>query len=42
VDWVGLGVNGEERFNGTNVFSFGPTGRIQSVTGIRAPAATRS
>jgi uncharacterized protein YndB with AHSA1/START domain len=34
VDWAGLGTDGQERFRGTNVFVFGPTGRIESVTGI--------
>jgi uncharacterized protein YndB with AHSA1/START domain len=40
-DWVGLGTNGEERFKGTNVFVFGATGQIESVTGIWAPPDRR-
>jgi uncharacterized protein YndB with AHSA1/START domain len=42
VDWVGLGVEGEERYQGTNVFIFGATGRIESVTGIWARPEPRS
>jgi uncharacterized protein YndB with AHSA1/START domain len=40
-DWVAVGVDGQERARGTNVFVFGPTGRIQSVTGLwsRHPGA---
>ena len=41
MDWVGLGTDGEERFKGTNVFVFGATGQIESVTGIWAPPEPR-
>jgi uncharacterized protein YndB with AHSA1/START domain len=41
-DWVGLGTGGEERFSGTNVFVFGASGQIESVTGIWAPPGNRA
>jgi uncharacterized protein YndB with AHSA1/START domain len=33
-EWIGVGRQGEERMNGTNVFLLAPTGRIESVTGF--------
>ena len=33
-DWVARGADGQERGRGTNVFVFGPSGRIESVTGF--------
>lgn len=33
-DWVAIAADGAERSRGTNVFVFGPTGRIESVTGL--------
>jgi uncharacterized protein YndB with AHSA1/START domain len=33
-DWVALATGDEERARGTNVFVFGPTGKIESVTGL--------
>jgi uncharacterized protein YndB with AHSA1/START domain len=36
-DWVATGPDGAERMRGTNVFVFGPTGMIESVTGIASP-----
>ena len=33
-DWVATGSDGAEKMRGTNVFTFGPTGKIESVTGI--------
>ncbi len=38
-DWVALGTDGQNRARGTNVFVFGPDGRIESVTGFLTPAA---
>jgi hypothetical protein len=35
-DWVAAGPDGAERSRGTNVFVFGPTGKIESVTGLWA------
>jgi hypothetical protein len=33
-DWAAVGPDGAERGRGTNVFTFGPDGRIAAVTGI--------
>ena len=33
-DWVATGNDGSEKMRGTNVFVLGPTGKIESVTGI--------
>jgi uncharacterized protein YndB with AHSA1/START domain len=33
-DWVARGADGQTRMSGTNVFVFGPDGRIESVTGL--------
>lgn len=40
-DWVAIAADGAERSRGTNVFVFGPTGKIESVTGLweRHPGA---
>jgi uncharacterized protein YndB with AHSA1/START domain len=39
-DWIATGIDGVERMSGTNVFAFGPDGRIHSVTGLlNSPAA---
>ena len=35
-DWVAAGPDGQPRGRGTNVFVFGPDGRIESVTGFWA------
>jgi uncharacterized protein YndB with AHSA1/START domain len=35
-DWVATAADGAERSRGTNVFVFGPTGKIESVTGLWA------
>jgi uncharacterized protein YndB with AHSA1/START domain len=35
-DWVAVAADGAERSRGTNVFVFGPTGKIESVTGLWA------
>jgi len=35
-DWVAAAADGAERSRGTNVFVFGPTGKIESVTGLWA------
>lgn len=35
-DWVSTAADGTERSRGTNVFVFGPTGKIESVTGLWA------
>ena len=35
-DWVAMASDGAERSRGTNVFVFGPTGKIESVTGLWA------
>lgn len=35
-DWVAMGPDGAERTRGTNVFVLGPTGLIESVTGVQA------
>ena len=35
-DWVAVAADGAERSRGTNVFVFGPTGKIESVTGVWA------
>jgi uncharacterized protein YndB with AHSA1/START domain len=35
-DWVAVATDGAERSRGTNVFVFGPTGKIESVTGVWA------
>jgi uncharacterized protein YndB with AHSA1/START domain len=35
-DWVAIAADGAERSRGTNVFVFGPTGKIESVTGLWA------
>jgi uncharacterized protein YndB with AHSA1/START domain len=37
-DWTMAGLDGKQRGGGTNVFVFGPTGRIEWVTGFWAPA----
>jgi uncharacterized protein YndB with AHSA1/START domain len=37
-DWTMTGLDGKERGGGTNVFVFGPTGRIEWVTGFTTPA----
>jgi uncharacterized protein YndB with AHSA1/START domain len=42
VDWVALAADGSERGSGTNVFTLGPDGRIQSVTGFWAPPKATS
>ncbi len=34
VDWVVAGLDGQQRGTGTNVFVFGPTGKIEWVTGF--------
>ena len=41
-DWAALAADGTERSRGTNVFVFGPTGKIESVTGLwaRHPGST--
>lgn len=36
-DWTMSGLDGKERGRGTNVFVFGPTGRIEWVTGFTNP-----
>jgi uncharacterized protein YndB with AHSA1/START domain len=36
-DWVAVGSDGQERLSGTNVFVFGPEGRMESVTGFANP-----
>lgn len=36
-DWTVSGLDGSQRGSGTNVFVFGPTGRIEWVTGFSAP-----
>jgi uncharacterized protein YndB with AHSA1/START domain len=36
-DWVAVGGDGNERMAGTNVFVFGPDGRIASATGLVNP-----
>lgn len=36
-DWTMAGLDGQTRGSGTNVFVFGPTGRIESVTGFWSP-----
>ena len=33
-DWAAVATDGAERSRGTNVFVFGPTGKIESVTGV--------
>jgi uncharacterized protein YndB with AHSA1/START domain len=35
-DWIAIAADGAERSRGTNVFVFGPTGKIESVTGLWA------
>jgi uncharacterized protein YndB with AHSA1/START domain len=35
-DWIVTGLDGQQRGRGTNVFVFGPSGRIEWVTGFRA------
>ena len=41
-DWIWLKSGGEEFARGTNVFAFGPDGRIESATGfMNTPAGTR-
>jgi uncharacterized protein YndB with AHSA1/START domain len=35
-DWIAIAADGAERSRGTNVFIFGPTGKIESVTGLWA------
>lgn len=37
-DFIARSADGRERASGTNVFVFGPDGRLQSVTGFTAPA----
>ena len=37
-DWIAADSDGKERMSGTNVFVFGPDGRIDSVTGFSNPA----
>ena len=39
-DWLAAGSDGKERMSGTNVFVFGPDGRMDSVTGLANPAKT--
>lgn len=36
-DWTAVGLNGQQRGSGTNVFSLGPDGRIESVMGFWSP-----
>jgi len=36
-DWTVSGLDGKQRGSGTNVFVFGPTGRIERVTGFWGP-----
>lgn len=38
-DWLMTGSDGQERARGTNVFTLGPDGRIEAVTGLWTPAA---
>ena len=38
-EWTAVGIDGQPRGSGTNVFRFGPGGRIESVTGLWAPPA---
>lgn len=38
-DWTMTGLDGKQRGSGTNVFMFGPTGRIESVTGFTSSPA---
>ena len=38
VDWIAAGADGIERMSGTNVFTFRPDGRIDSVTGLANPS----
>lgn len=40
VDWIATGPDGAERGRGTNAFVFGPTGKIEWVTGFWGAAAT--
>lgn len=40
-EWIACGPDGLDRARGTNVFALGVDGRIRSVTGFMAPAATR-
>lgn len=37
-DWTVTGLDGQQRGRGTNVFVFGPTGRIERVTGFWNPS----
>jgi uncharacterized protein YndB with AHSA1/START domain len=37
-DWIAAGSDGKERMSGTNVFVFGPDGRIESATGFTNPS----
>jgi len=39
VEWVARGSDNQDRARGTNVFTLGPDGRIQSVTGFMTAAA---
>jgi len=41
-DWTMAGLDGKQRGSGTNVFVFGPTGRIEWVTGFATPAPARA
>jgi hypothetical protein len=34
-EWAAAGTDGAERMRGTNVFVFGPDGKVESVTGIQ-------
>jgi uncharacterized protein YndB with AHSA1/START domain len=36
-DWVAIAADGAERMSGSNVFTLGPDGRIESVTGLLNP-----
>lgn len=36
-DWIASGSDGQDRMRGTNVFVFGPDGRIETVTGFINP-----
>jgi hypothetical protein len=38
VDWIALGKEDKPVMSGTNVFVFGPGGKLSSVTGITNPA----
>ena len=38
-DWAAAGPDGKERMAGTNVFVFGPGGKLESVTGLAGPTS---